>query len=150
MLITSERELIIVDTQDKLINHYQGVLITWIPPTLSLAIRHYHPPLLLSPLDGIQCPPANPRVGVYRRMSPLTLLPQHCQVCLSRLTKFVGEIGGKLPYIYCFVWCYFLDLRGITSLVWQKIFWCLLDGVSKVTEPGIKEKDTKISSSFLL
>ena len=37
-------------------HHHQGALMLQITWSLSLAVRHYHPSLLVSPLNSIQCP----------------------------------------------------------------------------------------------
>ena len=47
----------------------------------------------------------------------LTLLLQKCPACLVRLICVVLEMGGKCPYIFCFVWRCFGDLFHIAHSI---------------------------------
>ena len=52
---------------------------------------------------------ARSRVAVHRRTSFMSssLVLQQCHECLVRLIWMILEIGGELPYSYCFVCCCF-------------------------------------------
>ena len=90
--------------------------------SLSLAICLYHPFLSAGLHDYIRTellPVSFCCEGVQRRMSlmSLSLLFQQCPTCLVHLIWMVLEMGGRWPYICCFMGCYFQDLFSIAYSV---------------------------------
>ena len=62
---------------------------------------------------------AQPCEGVHRNTSlmSLSLLLQQCPACLIRLTLIVFVMGGRWPYICCFVGCCLQDLFSIAHSI---------------------------------
>ena len=65
---------------------------------------------------------ARPNVGVHRNTSLMSssLLLQQCPACLVRLTWIDFVMGGRWPYIWCFVGCCRQDLFNIARKLVDK------------------------------
>ena len=87
-----------------------------------------------------------PYMGVHRSTSLMSssLLLQQCPACLVRLTWIVFVIGGRWPYIWCFVGCcsillatFLCNWRLASSpAVLLASKWCIHTAVSTRPLPG--------------
>ena len=66
---------------------------------------------------------ARPYVGVHRSTSLMSssLLLQQYPACLVRLTWIVFVMGGKWPYIWCFVGCCLQELFNIARSILMEL-----------------------------
>ena len=93
---------------------------------LSLVICTNQSSPLVGPLDGIQCPYWADKykfllVGqlwcaLEKVVLSSSLLLQQFSACITHLSRRVYEMGGKWPYIRCFVGCCFPDSFKTASL----------------------------------
>ena len=114
-------------TTSQYIYIYIYITIKWLCP-LSLGIQPYHPLLIASLLDNIQCPYRNVEGkfswfgqywNVHARcpLRSLSLFLQQCPSCLVRFTWMVLKMGDRWPYSWCFVGCGFHDMFNIARCI---------------------------------
>ena len=118
--------------------HHHVMLLARISLTPSLSPSVFYHLSLLAGLPGYILHPhkaavlagrptfARPCEGVHGRRSLMSssLLLQQCPACLIRLIWMVFEMGGRWPYICCFVGCCFQDLFNIARSILVQLLSC--------------------------
>ena len=94
-------------------HHHQKALTVWISLTLSPSVPNIHrslPVLQTTSYSSANIDTSTCRRAIEKRFLSSFLLLQQCLACLLHHAWMVCEMGGKWPYIRCFVEGCFKDL----------------------------------------